>query len=90
MTTCLIAHLSPATTSTCAHSSTIADANTQASAFHCDTATLPVEAPCRLVASQLNGYFTAIVRGVLARMGVGLLGVAITEVDFVPKPQQLR
>jgi len=75
--------------STYAHSSTIEDADTQASAFHCDTGTLLVEAPIPLVASQLNGYFTTVVRGVLARIGAGLQGVAITEVDCVPKPLQL-
>jgi len=60
-------------------------ADTQAISFDRDTGILLVAAASPLVANQLNSYFTAVVRRVVAGMGVSVKGVPIAEVEFVPR-----
>jgi hypothetical protein len=86
MTTCLISHLSPATTPTYAHYNTLHHA--QALAIDRDTATLIVAVSSRQAATQANNYFPTAVRRAIATTNAAIHGVPIAAADFMPLPSQ--
>jgi hypothetical protein len=64
--------------------------DTRGIAFDRDTGILLVEAPSRLVASQLENHFSMTVRRVIASTSPSIHGLPITAVDFVPRRQTIN